>query len=41
MAKTLETEIGYVIEVSGDRVRVELTVDTTVPLGGCPSNSWA
>ncbi|UCH70609.1 MAG: ATP-binding protein [Candidatus Bathyarchaeota archaeon] len=34
MAKTRETEIGYVIEVSGDRAMVELTVDTTVPLDG-------
>lgn len=34
MAKTPETEIGYVIEVSGNRVIVELTVDTTVPLDG-------
>jgi len=34
MTKTSETEIGYVIEVSGDRAVVELTVDTTVPLGG-------
>lgn len=32
MAKTPETEIGYVIEVRGDRAMVELTVDTTVPL---------
>jgi len=34
MAKTQETEIGYVIEVTGDRAVVELTVDTTVPLDG-------
>jgi len=34
MAKTPETEIGYVIEVSGDRAMAELTVDTTVPLDG-------
>ena len=34
MAKNPETEIGYVIEVSGDRTMVELTVDTTVPLDG-------
>ncbi|RLA99755.1 MAG: ATPase [Deltaproteobacteria bacterium] len=34
MRKSLETEIGYVIEVSGDRAIVELTVDTTVPLDG-------
>ncbi len=34
MAKNQETEIGYVIEVSGDRAMVELTVDTTVPLDG-------
>jgi len=34
MAKTPETEIGYVIEVSGERAVVELTVDTTVPLDG-------
>jgi hypothetical protein len=34
MAKTQKTEIGYVIEVSGDRAVVELTVDTTVPLDG-------
>jgi hypothetical protein len=34
MIKTRETEIGYVIEVSGDRAVVELTVDTTVPLDG-------
>ena len=33
MTKIKETEIGYVIEVSGDRAMVELTVDTTVPLG--------
>lgn len=29
-----QQEIGYVIEVSGDRAAVELTVDTTVPLDG-------
>jgi len=34
MIKARETEIGYVIEVSGDRAVVELTVDTTVPLNG-------
>ncbi|TES90766.1 MAG: DUF87 domain-containing protein, partial [Desulfobacteraceae bacterium] len=34
MSKTRETEIGYVIEVSGDRAVVELTVDTTSPLDG-------
>lgn len=34
MSKTQETEIGYVIEVSGDRAVVELTVDTTSPLDG-------
>ncbi len=34
MSKTRETEIGYVIEVSGDRAVVELTVDTTSPLEG-------
>jgi len=34
MTKTSESEIGYVIEVSGDRAVVELTVDTTVPLDG-------
>lgn len=34
MTKTPETKIGYVIEVSGDRAMVELTVDTTVPLDG-------
>ena len=27
-----ETTIGYVVEVRGDRVIVELTVDTTAPL---------
>ncbi|HUV13808.1 MAG TPA: ATP-binding protein [Acidobacteriota bacterium] len=32
MAATEEAEIGYVIEVKGDRAVVELTVDTTVPL---------
>jgi len=34
MGKNPETEIGYVIEVSGDRAMVELTVDTTTPLDG-------
>ena len=34
MSKTRETEIGYVIEVSGDRAVIELTVDTTSPLDG-------
>jgi hypothetical protein len=34
MTKTKEIEIGYVIEVSGDRAVVELTVDTTSPLEG-------
>lgn len=34
MIKTRETEIGYVIEVSGDRAVIELTVDTTCPLDG-------
>ena len=34
MSKTRETEIGYVIEVSGGRAVVELTVDTTSPLDG-------
>lgn len=34
MANTQEKEIGYVIEVKGDRAVVELTVDTTVPLDG-------
>ena len=34
MSKIQGTEIGYIIEVSGDRAVVELTVDTTVPLAG-------
>ncbi len=34
MTKNQEREIGYVIEVSGDRAMVELTVETTVPLDG-------
>ena len=34
MVKNPETEIGYVIEVRGDRAMVELTVDTTVALDG-------
>lgn len=34
MPNAEETEIGYVVEVSGARATVELTVDTTVPLVG-------
>lgn len=34
MSDTDDVEIGYVIEVRGDRATVELTVDTTVPLTG-------
>ena len=34
MTKNPETEIGYVIEVTGHRAVVELTVDTTAPLAG-------
>ena len=34
MINAQEKDIGYVIEVSGGRATVELTVDTTVPLHG-------
>ncbi len=32
MAKPVDADIGYVVEVNGERALVELTVDTTVPL---------
>ena len=34
MASEINKQIGYVIEVSGDKAVVELTADPTVPLEG-------